>query len=97
MSEVEAMALAVVFGIGLGLSMSRQIVLQRLASDAKHGADFFSRLSQGALSITLLVGAALMAQAINAITVESFMSVMLTATFAKLWLNRGYRSRLLGR
>jgi predicted MFS family arabinose efflux permease len=97
MSEVEAMALAIALGIGLGMSMSRQIVLRRLASEAHHGADFFSRLSQGALSISLLVGAAMMAQAITSVTAELFMSLVLTATFAKLWLQRGYRSRLLRR
>ena len=91
MSEVEAVALAIVFGIGLGSSMSRQRVLQSL------GADFFSRLTQGALSIALLIGAALMAQAIPSVTVEGFMTVMLSATFAKFWLQRGYRSRLLRR
>ena len=91
MSEVEAVALAIVFGICLGSSMSRQRVLQRLATD------FFSRLSQGALSITLLIGAAFMAQAINAVTAEAFMSVVLAAAFAKIWLQRGYRSRALRR
>lgn len=97
MSEVEAVALAAAFGIGLGASMSRQIVLQRLAMDPRLGATFFSRLTQGALSISLLIGAAMMAQAASAVTFEGFMTVTLAVSFAKLWLQQGYRSRLLRR
>ncbi len=54
MSEVEAVALAVALGMCLGFSINRQMVLQRLATAPRRSGDFFTRLTQGAFSATLL-------------------------------------------
>jgi hypothetical protein len=94
MSEVEAVALAVALGMCLGFSINRQMVLQRLAAAKHRGGDFFTRLTQAALSATLLVVASIAAWAMNAVSFESFMLVTLTVTLGLLLTGPALRSRL---
>jgi hypothetical protein len=95
MTEAEAVALAVAFGAGLGASINRQMVLQRLASRRPHAAGFFTRFTYAVLSWTLVIGAALIAQGMKALSLEGFMTVMLAVTFALVWTQRNSRRKTL--
>ncbi len=94
MSEVEAVALAVALGMCLGFSINRQMVLQRLATAPRRSGDFFTRLTQGAFSATLLVVASVTAWATNAVSFETFMLITLTVTVGLLLTGPAFRNRL---
>lgn len=94
MSEVEAVALAVALGMCLGFSINRQVLLQRLAAAQRRGGDFFTRLTQGAFSATLLVLASVTAWGTNAVSLEGFMLITLCVTFGLVLTGPALRNRL---